>query len=335
MIRPNDRNPTGLDRRSAPDESFRPQAVLWLAGICFVILLPFTLRYFVVQAWALAAGTTTVLALLLYGWIRARRGWYSVGVITFIFVPTAAATIILSLHQQGVVTTYWMFPLLTASFLILPVRWGVISSAALIVITTPIVAYEVSVAVSIRYAIGLILIAVFAAVTMMFIERQEQRLWALATTDSLTGLLNRNQLWAVLDEALAEAEQSGQPVSLLAMDIDHFKDVNDTYGHGVGDEVIADIGRIACETLPEDVPLFRLGGEEYLAVLAGHDRAGAHRFGCHLVALIRERTPGGIADITVSVGTAEFEGQSVATWLSRVDEALYRAKRAGRDRAAH
>jgi diguanylate cyclase (GGDEF)-like protein len=154
-----------------------------------------------------------------------------------------------------------------------------------------------------------------------------------AATDALTGLPNRRSLDQALAAQLAMAQREGRPFSVLMLDLDHFKAVNDTHGHGVGDAVLrAFAQRIQGQLRRSDV-CFRYGGEEFVVVLAGTasevalDTAERLRLAVAGAPLVP-----GVA-VTVSVGSASWhEGEDAAALLARADTALYAAKRAGRDR---
>jgi two-component system, cell cycle response regulator len=163
----------------------------------------------------------------------------------------------------------------------------------------------------------------------------------LAITDSLTGLHNRRYMESHLDTLVSQALARGKPLAVLLADIDHFKAVNDTFGHGVGDEVLKEFARrLRRNTRGADFAC-RLGGEEFVVVMPETD-AG-------LASLVAERFRQRIAEepfpirsgaehvsITVSVGVAAVQGpeDGQGRLLERADEALYDAKRHGRNRVS-
>lgn len=164
------------------------------------------------------------------------------------------------------------------------------------------------------------------------------RLQRLAALDPLTGVYNRRFGLGRLHEEFERAVRSSLPVGLLMMDIDHFKHVNDTYGHQVGDRILKSVAGIIKTVLREGDVLVRYGGEEYLAILpaaASED-----------LILVGERIRRSVEDsaviegeqtirVTISVGGAAFPNQSVekeSTLLHLADESLYRAKETGRNR---
>ncbi len=161
----------------------------------------------------------------------------------------------------------------------------------------------------------------------------------LAVTDQLTGLYNRRFLQAQLGPLVQRAACGGSPVSVVAFDIDHFKRINDTFGHDIGDAVLQEFAaRLASNTRPIDFAC-RMGGEEFIVIMP----ATAGDVACLAAERVRRNVAGapfstpGLSEplaVTVSVGVAQSEGgeESAETLLKRADEALYEAKRAGRNR---
>ncbi|KMO18989.1 GGDEF domain-containing protein [Methylobacterium platani] len=170
------------------------------------------------------------------------------------------------------------------------------------------------------------------AVSVLFMALAKERLEAeqrrVADTDPLTGIANRRALAADARRALA-----GGPCALLLFDLDHFKRVNDTFGHAVGDAVLVGFCAAAGQVLPEGAAFGRLGGEEFACLLPGAgaaDAAAVAETVRHAVAAMRPDLLPGLA-VTVSIGVARGTGD-FETLLGQADRALYQAKAQGRDR---
>lgn len=163
----------------------------------------------------------------------------------------------------------------------------------------------------------------------------ELRLEELASTDQLTGLSNRRQFFAWLEDEARRAERFGRPLCVAMVDVDHFKKVNDTYGHGVGDRVLAAVAQTLRDSVRAVDRVARVGGEEF-AILFPETRVEA---AAAILERIREAvaaekmTAGeGSFSVTVSCGVAQRQsGESGEELLSRADDALYAAKAAGRN----
>ncbi|MFC0250644.1 GGDEF domain-containing protein [Massilia consociata] len=167
-------------------------------------------------------------------------------------------------------------------------------------------------------------------------QKDEQRLRELATTDSLTGLANRYAFLGEAERAHSLARRLRQPVSLMMVDIDHFKKLNDRYGHAVGDAALRVFAQAAQSRLRAHDVLGRLGGEEFAVLMPAtglHDAlevAERLRVAVAAAALDAGGEPYGM---TVSIGVAELApDEAVSAALQRADKALYAAKRQGRNR---
>ena len=173
------------------------------------------------------------------------------------------------------------------------------------------------------------IVALFAAQAAATIERGDllARLESLTRTDALTGAANRRSLEESMLRDLASAERSGRPLTVIMLDLDHFKAFNDSRGHQAGDRMLMAVTKVwRAELRPSDT-LARYGGEEFLIVLPDCDTGTALRIATRL----RADVPG---EQTVSAGIAGWDGrESSAELIGRADAALYDAKRGGRDRA--
>ncbi|MBA2238890.1 MAG: diguanylate cyclase [Lysobacter sp.] len=172
-----------------------------------------------------------------------------------------------------------------------------------------------------------------------------EQLQELASRDELTGLHNRRHLMEMLEQQRDRAVRHGEPFSLCILDLDHFKRINDTHGHNVGDEALREFGeRVRMQLRRMDMigrtdagsTFGRYGGEEFLLLLPYSDVPGARACVERLRGAIATQpfatSAGGMA-VTFSAGVAHYRaGETIDNLLGRADEALYRAKNAGRDR---
>ncbi len=164
-------------------------------------------------------------------------------------------------------------------------------------------------------------------------ERLLRRLAEEARVDSLTGLLNRRGFEERAALALAMAERDGTPMAVAMFDIDHFKRINDLWGHDVGDRVLARTGRLIELQARETDVVARYGGEEFVVLLAGSDQAAAHSFAERVRDSLAAVHAPDMPVVRVSVGVdAGRAAEDVQVLQRNADDALYRAKRTGRDR---
>jgi len=167
------------------------------------------------------------------------------------------------------------------------------------------------------------------------LQYANQELERLASSDPLTGLLNRRGFDAHLATALALAQRSGRPLSVISIDVDHFKRVNDTYGHDIGDNVLRRLALQLSTRLRQSDALARLGGEEFIVLLPDTALADALSMANDLVDLVQTQDQEQPASITISAGLSALrpEDEDAGAMLRRSDEALYAAKTAGRNQA--
>jgi diguanylate cyclase (GGDEF)-like protein len=162
-------------------------------------------------------------------------------------------------------------------------------------------------------------------------KRFEERLRGMAEQDPLTNTFNRRSLFQFLETEIQRARRYGTPLSLIMFDVDHFKDINDNFGHASGDQVLVGISGIVYGRLRNVDRLARFGGEEFLIVTPGIDGQGA--------AILAERLRSQIADakfdalptVTCSFGVCQFRDDETDALIRRVDDLLYQAKQAGRN----
>lgn len=169
------------------------------------------------------------------------------------------------------------------------------------------------------------------------LEHTLELLGEMATTDWLTKLPNRRQFDETFDRLAHQAERFGEPLSLVIFDIDRFKQINDTYGHAAGDEVLHQIGNMVLDSVRKaDLPA-RLGGDEFAVILYHTEESKAEVFVRQLIEKVKARPfsfNGVPMPITISAGAAEYGGEqkSPQALYFAADRALYAAKHQGRDR---
>ena len=169
------------------------------------------------------------------------------------------------------------------------------------------------------------------------LEDLNRQLQAFASVDVLTQLMNRRVLTERLDQEFARATRHRHPLACLMIDVDHFKLVNDTHGHPVGDRVLVQVAAAISATIRKTDVAGRYGGEEFLVVIPETAGIGAQVLAERIRHAVATRGRGSdLPPVTVSIGiaTTELGGPSAQDLLRRADEALYEAKNGGRDRVA-
>ncbi len=234
------------------------------------------------------------------------------------------------LHLQ---TLLWAYPLLAVNYYFAGPRKGSILCAislSLIFFNAHGWAGE---ALYPRIIGSLLTTTLLAFVFSVSIVRQQRALADLISSDPLTGANNRREMQAELARALHAHGRYGTPSTLILIDIDHFKQVNDQHGHSVGDQVLVELVRLINKRLRQSDRLFRFGGEEFLVLLPDTGLDAAISLAVELTELVRETPLAGLQGVTISSGIAGNRGSANPDeWFKRGDRALYQAKQAGRDR---
>ena len=165
------------------------------------------------------------------------------------------------------------------------------------------------------------------------LKQTQTQLHREAITDSLTGLVNRRHLTQKLAEAIQWSRTNGQPLSVILFDLDKFKQINDTFGHGIGDDVLSRVAATARTHCRDSDILGRYGGEEFLMILpnanADVSRQVAERI---RVAIADLRWPIDPLRVTISGGVSTYKGTGQEAWIEEADRRLYQAKQSGRNR---
>lgn len=307
-------------------------AIISLFGLCTMAsILPLAVYRYLSGDWQTGTGDVLLVSfigvLVGYAWFSGR---------TRLVARLLALTVTvgyLALVTFGNISIMWAFPILGAGFLLADRVFASLSALGTLALTSAFAdRFDTAVDVWSFVTTG-ILVSIFGLIFATRTEMQQRRLAEIASRDPLTRAGNRRALRHALDEVADVLARRGTPGSLILLDLDHFKSINDVYGHDAGDRILVNFVEIVTSRLRSRDGIFRLGGEEFVVVLRDATVLDAER-----VARVLKRTfstqlegPGGV--VSASMGVAELNpAESVRQWLSRADEALYRAKQAGRDR---
>ena len=309
-------------------ETYLP-LILSAAGALGV--LPFTIVRFMQGNWiaALVDGVIVI-------------GFIALGTYVYRTHRVRAASIAISiLCVGGVMTTvyvngpqqvYWAFPALMAIFYLIRPREAVALTIITVVAILPALLPGRSPHETTTVLITIGVTSAFALAFSLITNRQREQLLQLATKDPLTGAGNRRGLDSKLTDVVNAFKRSGTPASLVLLDLDHFKAVNDVHGHAVGDQILKSVTEIINLRIRVTDSLYRIGGEEFVVVLDGADLHRAAHLAEQLRTLVDANELVPDQAVTISLGVAELKpGESPNDWLHRADEALYRAKDAGRN----
>ena len=177
------------------------------------------------------------------------------------------------------------------------------------------------------------LVFLLAVVLDIIYGRYRQKVRIMATTDSLTKALNRHRFTELAEHEMTRSTRHNRPLSLLLFDLDHFKLVNDTHGHNVGDAVLKSFSEVMQKELRSIDMFARWGGEEFAALLPETGAEGAEKVAERLRLSMEKQVHPVAGTVTVSIGVAIYrESDSLKAMVKRADDALYRAKSQGRNR---
>jgi diguanylate cyclase (GGDEF)-like protein len=184
------------------------------------------------------------------------------------------------------------------------------------------------------FIISIIIISIVTfLLTYMYyrLQLQKNAFYALANTDKLTSISNRTHLMHQIDYLMAQSDRNNQPLSLIFFDIDHFKEVNDNYGHHHGDQVLIELSLLIEKRLRRTDLFGRWGGEEFLIILPNTGEEQGKEIAENLRLLVASH-PFSHGSITCSFGVAQYQkGEDFDTWINRADSLLYEAKSNGRN----
>jgi diguanylate cyclase (GGDEF)-like protein len=238
----------------------------------------------------------------------------------------------------GVNGLFWIYPLILFNFFMVTPGKALLATA---LVLACLVAHALLVPGSVfdsHYQMVSFLVTGMMASALSFIfavrtRTQRDQLQLLAIHDPLTGARNRRAMNEELKIAMSSHRRHNDSFGLLAMDLDHFKQINDRFGHHVGDQVLVAFVELVKRCSRKEDRLFRFGGEEFLLLLPNTELDGLHAAAQHLRKRVASEleSPGG--PVTVSIGGAILRsGEHWENWLQRADECLYQAKSGGRNR---
>lgn len=316
-------------------QDFRVKAALGISLTALILIAPFSINSFVQDRYLIGILSLFVVAALLAIASLSSRGRY-MPVFTFAtFTPSVIATIYLGIAEQGIVAALWSYPAVLVFYVMLQERYAWLANITLMLVLLPRTWSELEFPLAARYTATLLGVSIVSIIFVRVITIQQRRLEALAVTDPLTGLSNRLLLRTALEQAVEQSRRTNIPLTLLALDLDHFKSINDTLGHESGDHVLHGIGELLRKRFRRADHVFRIGGEEFIALLYGTDAENGQQLAEELrsavesLPLLPDRT------VTVSVGVAPLRrDENWMEWMKRADENLYRAKSEGRNRVA-
>lgn len=294
-------------------------------------VFPFAILRYVQGQWIAAIVDTVIvigLSLLGYYVYRTQRVRLASIAISVVCMTGVLTTVYLIGPHQ----VYWIYPGLMAIFYLLPPREAIALAVLTMAALSPSLLSTPDTFATTTIIVTATMMSCFAFAFSLITNQQREQLVQLATKDPLTGAGNRRRLDDKLTEVVNGYERNGLTASMLLLDLDHFKKVNDIHGHAVGDQILKNITEIVNLRIRVTDSLYRIGGEEFIVLLEGQDLDRAAHLAEQVRTLVEANELVPDQSVTISIGVAELKvSESPQEWLHRADEALYRAKDAGRN----
>lgn len=273
-------------------------------------------------------------------------GMYMLGFYVYISRKTSYGGVILSVlaltgvcmvvYLKGPTLVYWAYPALVGMYFVVTPKMALLLFSIGVTILIPIVAINEDLTITLTILSTLIVNNLFAFFFALGMQRKQDQLVQLVRHDQLTGAGSRRALDEKLQEVIEIVNRVPQHLSLIVIDVDHFKLVNDNFGHAVGDQVLINLVTCIKDNIRATDSLYRLGGEEFVVLASGGEVQCAHHVAEKLRALVSKNVLLDGQPITISLGVAEYiKDETADSWLNRADEALYKAKKSGRNIACY
>lgn len=295
-------------------------------------IAPFAAIRLLGQEWLLAGIDSflvmATISLGLFVWQKRK-----VRLASFLLAIFCMAGLLAVVHLKGPSLLYWAHPVMVITFFLLRPREAVIidllTMTALMPVLLPHIPKMELATVLVTMLLSMVSAYIFANLT----RKQHQRLKLLATKDSLTGAGNRRAFDVKINEVLVARQRNRQAVSLLVVDLDFLKAINDTFGHATGDKILCQVTNIILKMIRATDSLYRIGGDEFVVIAMDANLAAGITLAEKLRQQIDESALLAGRSVTISVGVVEInEGETGMECLKLADNALYEAKKVGRNR---
>ena len=329
-----------LPRHRAHDDTYvdearnqrQRSAYRYIFILTAVIMLPIVVNNFYTEQLVPAAATLLLLLALAVNIVLLtlhRESFLSPAMV----VAANIGLVMLSLYRGQDYSLYLLFPLLVSVPILFNTRWAIIVGVLSGLVAAPAVFTQYDPTTAASIGISMVLTWLISAWLVYAMSEQSLRLKGMAITDSLTGAFNRRYLELQAARALQDWERHRRSVSLLLLDIDHFKKINDEFGHSVGDAALKHLVSLIKERIRGVDILCRFGGEEFVLLLSETTALQAKIVANQLRRAVEGAQVLPQGRMTISLGICDVrQVTDLETWFRKADEALYCAKDLGRNR---
>ncbi|MET0081654.1 MAG: GGDEF domain-containing protein [Sedimenticola sp.] len=300
--------------------------------VTILLVIPFAVYSYLGERYLLGFACLFFIGICsIYLW-TCKQGQCNRAYIAYPVTPLMIVSMSLILHKLGVIGVYWSLPASIALYFVLSAKWALISNLFLISVVTTVAWTVMDAHLVARYIAVLIGVNIFSAISVNVINKQQVLLKEKAVSDPLTKLYNRSLLQKALEHAKHQHNRTGVAMSLITMDLDHFKSINDDLGHDAGDRVLKSFSKLVKKSFRGTDMIFRTGGEEFLALVYNADENKAFNIAEKVRHEVEQQEFLPDRKVTVSIGVAGIPtGPDWDQWLIHCDQKLYQAKNAGRN----
>ena len=313
--------------------SFRCKATFWVALASIALLVPIAvLESFYGLSLTGLAYAIMIALLYLVAW-QVSNNYCHQNTVIYALMPIGLSFITVAFFANSQNASLWCFPLIVLCYCMLDSQRARLANAFIVAVCLPLTAYYLTPQDAFRVGSTLAGVSVFSAIMVIAFDDMQEKLQQQAFKDPLTGLYNRLSLQDKLEESIACSQNSFFDSSILAIDIDHFKRINDRYGHDVGDRALTLLASNIEENISDDDCAFRVGGEEFLVLLNGCGERESNSIAEQLRHEVAASCLVPDESVTISIGLATYRsGEKWSQWVKNADDHLNQAKRLGRNR---
>lgn len=306
--------------------------LLALSAFAVFAITPFAIIRFARNDWLIGAVDLVIVfgmaMTFIYVFATQKIEFPSIGLAIFSAVAAVA-----SVYVKGVENIYWVYPAIVAAYYLLKSHWASMITFLSACFLIPVLYVDLDLIAFMSILTTIFMTSIFGFFFSNSVKEQHEQLSDLATKDSLTKTGNRRALDKKLAELTTAQARRASSVSLILLDLDHFKSINDEFGHMIGDQVLIRITEIIQGRIRLTDALYRFGGEEFVIVPLELTVGMAEKLAEQLRVLVENNVLVPENPVTISLGVAEYrQGETSEQWLNRADEALYQAKRSGRNK---
>jgi diguanylate cyclase (GGDEF)-like protein len=324
-------------KQRAPDKGASISGYRLYMGMTILaifIAIPFVFFDFIGGQYMTFAGGLIILISLCAVFLRMLlMGRHSVTLLYYGLLPGFLITIVSAMAEQQVIGALWAYPAVATFFVLFDLKRALSAALIIFLVLTPAMLLELDFSVALRLIVTLATLIICFTACCYGAQKKQTDLYHMAICDPMTGLLNRASLRQQLKGAIRDSIHSSTSVSLIVLDIDDFKQINDLYGHPVGDQVLNKVAEILKGQFRSSDLKFRVGGEEFLILLPSVGEHRASQLAEELLIIISSANLLPKSSVTLSAGVAQLNPkEGLDCWLARADAALYAAKSKGKNR---